>query len=140
MTAAPKWYLPVAVAALLWNLAGCAAYLSDVMLTPADIAKLTVAQQALYAARPAWSVAGTALAVWGGAAGSVGLLLRKRWSVPLFLVSLAGVIVQDVSLFGLSGAASQAGTTVFVLQGLVMLIAVGLVLLGRHAERQRWLA
>ena len=48
----PKWFLPVGIAALLWNLLGCAAYLSDVMLTPEDVAKMTADQQALYAARP----------------------------------------------------------------------------------------
>ena len=105
----PKWFLPVAIAALLWNLLGCAAYLSDVMLTPEDIAKMTADQQALYAARPSWSVAATAIAVWGGAAGCLGLIMRKRWALPLLIASLAGVIVQDVSLFGLSGAAAQAG-------------------------------
>ncbi len=140
MTAVPKWYLPVVVVALLWNVAGCAAYLSDVLMTPDDIAKLTAAQQALYSARPAWSVAATALAVWCGAAGCVGLLLRKRWAVPLFLLSLAGVIVQDVSLFGLSGAASEAGASVFVLQGLVLVVAVGLVMFSRNAEKQGWVA
>ena len=40
MTAAPKWFKPVVIVALLWNLLGCMAYLSDVMLTPADIAKI----------------------------------------------------------------------------------------------------
>jgi hypothetical protein len=60
MEQAPKWFGPVASAALLWNLLGCAAYLSDVMLTPEDVATMSAAQQALYAARPAWSVAATA--------------------------------------------------------------------------------
>jgi len=140
MEAAPKWFRPVAVAALFWNLLGCFAYLADVMLTPEDIAKLSAAQQAMHAARPAWSVAATAIAVWGGAAGSVGLAMRKRWASPLLLASLAGVIAQDVWLFGLSGAAAEAGAAAFILQGLVLLIAVGLVMLGRTAVARGWVS
>ena len=140
MEQAPKWYTPVAVAALLWNLLGCAAFLMDVMLKPEDIAKLTAAQQAMYAARPAWSVAATAIAVWFGAAGSVGLIMRKRWATPLLLASVAGVIVQDVWLFGMSGAAAQAGPVAFVLQGLVLVIAIALVLLARKATARGWSA
>ena len=40
MSARPKWYLPVSILALLWNLMGCAAYLSDVMLSTEDIAAM----------------------------------------------------------------------------------------------------
>jgi hypothetical protein len=135
---APKWYVPVAIVALLWNLLGCAAYLSDVMLTPADVAKLSAAQQALYASRPAWSVAATAIAVWGGAAGCVGLIMRKRWASPLLIASLLGVIAQDAWLFVLSKSAAQAGAVAFALQGLVLLVAVGLVMLGRKAAAKGW--
>ena len=140
MNPAPEWYLPVAILALLWNLLGCAAYLGDVMLTPDDIAKMSPDQQALYAARPAWAVAATAIAVWGGAAGCLGLVLRKRWALPLLLLSLAGVIVQDVALFVVSSAAAQAGTVAYVLQGLVLAIAIGLVLLARKAIARGWIA
>lgn len=140
MEQAPKWFLPVAIAALLWNLLGCAAYLSDVMLKPEDVAKMSAAQQALYAARPAWSVAATAIAVWGGAAGCVGLIMRRRWATPLLVVSLAAVIVQDAWLFVLSGAAAQTTPVAVVLQGLVLLIAIGLVLLARTAAAQGWIA
>ena len=140
MNPAPKWYLPVAILALLWNLLGCAAYLGDVMLTPDDIAKMSPDQQALYAARPAWAVAATAIAVWGGAAGCLGLVLRRRWALPLLLLSLAGVIVQDAALFVLSSAAAQAGTVAYVLQGLVLAIAIGLVLLARKAIARGWIA
>ena len=140
MAQAPKWYTPVAVVALLWNLVGCMAYLSDVMLTPEAVAKLNAAQQAMYASRPAWSVAATAVAVWFGAAGSVGLIMRKRWATPLLFASLAGVIGQDAWLFGLSSASAQASAVVYVLQGLVLLIAIGLVVLARKAVAQYWIA
>lgn len=140
MEQAPKWFVPVAVAALLWNLLGCFAYLRDAMLTPDDLARMTAAQQALYAARPAWSVGATAVAVWGGAAGCLGLIMRKRWATPLLTASLAGVILQDISLFLLSGAVTETGASVLALQGLVLLVAVGLVLLARRAAARGWLA
>jgi hypothetical protein len=133
----PKWYLPTAIAALLWNLLGCGAYLRDVMLSAADIARMTAAQQAMYAARPAWSVAATAIAVWGGAAGCFGLIVRKGWAMPLLLASLAGLIVQDAALFLLSGAAAEP--VALVLQGLVLVVAIGLVLLARNALAQGWI-
>ncbi len=138
MSSAPKWLTPVAVVALLWNLMGCAAYLADVMLKPEDIAKMTAAQQALYAARPAWSVGATAVAVWCGAIGSVALLLRKRWATQLFVLSLLGVIGQDLWLFALSGA--TAAPMVIGLQGLVLVIAIALVLVSRKADSAGWLA
>ena len=139
MTETPKWYMPVAIAALLWNLLGCVAYLSDVMLTPEDIARLSADEQAAYAARATWAVAATAIAVWGGAAGCIGLILRKRWATPLLMASLAGLIVQDVGLFVLTDAGSLAGPVASVLQGVVLLIGIGLVILARKASAQRWL-
>jgi hypothetical protein len=85
-------------------------------------------------------VAATAIAVWGGAAGCVGLLLRKRWAFPLLLASLAGLVVQNLGLFVFSDAASLVGPGVFALQGMVMLIAIGLVLLARKAIARGWIA
>lgn len=136
----PKWFVPVAVTALVWNLLGCAAYLSDVMLTAEDVAQMSAAQQAMYAARPSWSVAATAIAVWVGAAGCVFLAFRKRWASPLLIVSLAGVVAQDVWLFVLSDAAAQAGAPAYAVQGLVLLVAIGLVMLARRAAARGWLA
>lgn len=139
MNNAPKWFVPVAVVALIWNLLGCAAYLFDVMMSPEDIANLSAADQALYASRPTWSVAATAVAVWFGALGCVGLVLKKRWSLPVLALSLAGVIVQDISIFVLSGAAALAGPVVFVMQGIVLLVSIGLVFMSFRGIKNGWL-
>ncbi|MFY7921890.1 MAG: hypothetical protein ACOVSI_05695 [Gemmatimonas sp.] len=133
----PKWFMPVAVVALLWNLMGCAAYLMDVMLTPEAVAAMPADQQALYAARPAWAVAAYAFAVWGGALGCVGLLVRKRWAKGAFLASLLGLIVQDAALFGMSPVPLSA--TIYALQGMVLVIAVLLLMLANRASRDGWL-
>ena len=139
MDQAPKWFLPVAIVALLWNLAGCVAYLSDVMMSPEDLAKMTMAQQAAYAARPAWSVAATAIAVWGGAAGCVGLIMRRSWAAPALVVSLVALVAQDASFFTISKTA-PIDTAALALQGCVLLIGVGLVLLSRRAAARGWIA
>jgi len=123
-----------------WNLLGCAAYLADVTITEEDVAKMSAAQQALYASRPAWAMAATAIAVWGGAAGCLGLILRKRWATRLLIASLVGILIQDIGLFALSEAASQAGPVAFVLQGLVLVVGVGLVLLSRKASARGWIS
>lgn len=140
MDALPKWYKPVAVVAILWNALGCFAYLSDVRLTAEDIAAMSPQLQALYASRTAWAVSATAIAVWAGLLGSLGLFLQKRWANPLFIASLLGVIVQDIGLFVLSDAAAIAGPSAYGLQGFVLLVAIGLAVLGRRAARQGWLA
>lgn len=139
MSTAPKWFRPVAVVALLWNLMGCAAFVADLMLTAEDMAAMTPAQQALYEALPAWGPVGTALAVWGGALGCIALLLGRRWAVPVLGVSLAGVIIQDVAIFGFAGGATAGGFAAIVLQGLVLAVAVGLLVLARHAAAEGWL-
>jgi len=52
MTTTPRWFLAVAVIALLWNAFGLLAVVSDLSLSKDAIAKLPSEQQALYAARP----------------------------------------------------------------------------------------
>jgi hypothetical protein len=139
MRQTPKWLMPVAVAALLWNLMGCAAYLMDAMATAEDIAKLSAAEQAMYAARPGWSVAGTAVGVWAGALGCLGLIFRKRWALPVLILSLLGVIVQDIWMFGISAEGRASGSTIISLQALVLVVAVALVWLARTASQKGWL-
>jgi hypothetical protein len=139
MSQAPKWFLPVAIIALLWNLMGCAAYLSDAMLTAADVARMSDAEKTMYDARPAWAVGATAVGVWLGALGCLALILRKSWAVPVLLLSLAGVIVQDVWLFLLAPKTDLINGTVYGLQGLVLLISIGLASLARSAKASGWL-
>ena len=140
MTPMPRWFRPVAVVALLWNLLGCAAYLADVSISPEELSQMSAARQALYAARPMWAVAATATAVWLGAAGCLGLVLRKSWATWLLMASLAGVVAQDLWLFVLSGAAKEAGVAGFIAQSVVLAVSVGLAMLARKASANGWLA
>jgi hypothetical protein len=95
------------------------------------------AEQAMYASRSVWFVAAYACAVWFGVAGSLALLLRKRWAKPLFVLSLIGLIAQDIALF--SRPEVRGDLVVIFLQGLVFAIALSLLMLSRKAEREGWL-
>ncbi len=94
---------------------------------------------ALYAARPAWAVAATGVAVIGGVLGCIGLLLRKRWAHVVLIISLIGIVVQDFGLSVLAGGARLAGAGAMVMQGIVLLIGIGLVMLSRKAIANGWL-
>ena len=137
MSVPPKWFTPVAILALLWNLLGASAYLMDVTISPEAVAKMGEAERAMYASRPAWFVVAYASAVWFGVAGSLALIWRKRWAMPLFVLSLLGLIAQDIALF--SRPEVRADAVVIVLQGLVFVIAVSLLWLSRKSEREGWI-
>lgn len=138
--ALPKWYWAVAVVALLWALAGCSAYVMQVGMTADELAQLPQAQQDIWTAMPAWATAAYAIAVWAGLGGAVGLLLRKRWAQPLYLLSLAAVVAQ----FGWTFLATDIMTTVGPSSvGFPLLIFVaGLALLwfAGHARNRGWIA
>ena len=140
MTQAPKWFRVAAIIALLWNILGCLAFVADLQLKPEDIAKLPEAQQALYASRPAWSVAATAIAVFGGTLGCIGLILKRKWAFVLLLLSLLGILGQDIAMFMLANAAEAAGTFAVVLQSVVLIVGVWLVLLSRKAMASGWIS
>lgn len=140
MNIPPRWFRPLAAVLLLWNLLGLAAVVADLLMSPADVATLPAPEQALYAARPAWSIVASLVAVVGGCLGCLGLLLRARWAPLLLWASLLGVVLQDLGLWLQARAAAYTlPTSVWVLQGLVLLVAVALVGLARRARDQGWL-
>ena len=139
MNNAPKWLSPVAIVALLWNLLGCVAWIGDMRMTEADVAAMGPDILQVFHALPAWLPTATGVAVLGGAAGCIGLLLRKRWASKLLWLSLVGVVAQDIALFGIAGGWSHGNAMIMGLQGLVLVVAILLVLLARRAERAGWL-
>lgn len=139
MTKPPAWFYVLAGLALLWNVAGLLAVVADLRLSAADIAALPPEQQAMYAARPLWSVVGSVIAVVAGTLASLLLLLRKHWAIALFGISLLGVVIQDLGIFVVTRAAKTGDMTPLVLQSLVLVIAVALLVLARRARANGWL-
>ena len=92
---APRWFTFAALAAVAWEIVGCAMYLMQVRVDPAS---LPVDQRALWNAAPSWMVAAYAVAVWAGLVGAILLVMRRRLAEKVLLVSLIAVLVQFSAL------------------------------------------
>lgn len=134
----PRWFVPVALAAVLWNLMGVAAYLGHVTMPPEAIAALPDAERELFLSTPVWAKGAFAVAVWAGLLGSITLTARRRLALPVLTLSLLGVLVQHINTFVVSRAVEVHGAPVVAFQAVVLAISVGLIVMARHASRHGW--
>ena len=130
---APGWLRVVAGLGLLWNLFGVYEYLMTVGVVAG-------ADETAAGAMPAWVTGAFAIAVFGGALGCLGLLMLKRWSKLLLLVSLLAVLAMDLWMFVLSGLGSTAGGAELGVTIAVVVVAILLVWLAYSADRKGWLS
>ena len=126
-------------AALVWNLIGLVIYVGQVSMSPEALARLTEAQQDLITSTPAWANAAWAIAVNAGVFGSALMLLRKTWAIPMFALSLAAIIVQDIDAFLLRDAFGVVGINSLIIPSMVLAIAIALLLYSRTAKSAGWL-
>ena len=135
----PTSFWVFSAAALVWNLIGLVAYISTVMMPPEALAQMTEDAQQFYLSTPAWATGAFALAVNAGVLGSLLLLLRKRWAVPLFVVSLLSVIAQNVDAFVLRDAYGILGINSVILPTAIFVVGVLLLLYSRSCKEKGWL-
>ncbi|MFK7766376.1 MAG: hypothetical protein AB8B55_04085 [Mariniblastus sp.] len=136
----PKWFLAVAVIAVLWNVLGLMAFVAQMMMTDAQMAELPTDQRTLFENMPMWVKVTFAVAVFAGTIGSVGLVMRQKWAMPVLLLSLFGVIGQQTYMFFLSNTIEVMGAANMVLPILVLIVAIALVWFSRRAISEGWLA
>ena len=134
----PVWYWVAAIGALLFECLGCFFYLAEVRLTPEQIALLPLDQAAMLSARPSWYYAAFGAAVWVGLVGSMGLLLRRVWAVPMLLTSLIAVVVQFSAVFIVPEMRVVTSDALLGPIG-VIVVCYGIFMLARLAKRSGWL-
>ncbi len=115
------------------------AFLMRVLMTDYVIAATPEGQQHLYRNIPVWVNIVFAAEVFGGALGCVGLLLRKKWALYFFVVSILGVLGQTFHVYFLSDAISTMGTPAIVMPLLAILIGIGTIVLAKSAIFRGWL-
>ncbi len=78
----------------IWNFIGVYQYLVQVYLSDLEKMSLAPELQNYYLHLPAWVTGSYAMAVFGGSAGCIALLLRSSWSINFLGSSLLGVLLQ----------------------------------------------
>jgi hypothetical protein len=139
----PKWYWIVSVVALLWNLMGFAVFLTDVFAQEMAIESTSGAQKEWAREIPSWVYFVFAISVTTGVAGSICLLIRKAWAIPLFAISVIAVVIQmDYTILiagGLQVNLEADGPPSLVMPTLVIVFACGLLWFSRFAKGRSWL-
>jgi len=135
----PRSFYAICGLAFAWNVVGVVTYLLQVTMTDEALGALDPTQRAFLESTPTWLTSVFALAVHAGALGSLLLLLRKAWSIPVLILSLACIVVQmgystfmtdAIEVFG-AGAAGQAA--------MVTLVGFFLVWYARRAKNNDWI-
>lgn len=135
-------YYVLAGVFLVWNLIGMAFYVQQMTMTPEAMmaADMTAAQMAWMESTPAWANAAYAIAVTAGVLAAVLLLLKNGLALPAFILSLVGIIVQDVESFLLRNPQEAWGGGAYIIPAMVFVIAIFEIWYTRAAKTKGWLS
>lgn len=135
---APRWVIWAAIASLLWNLFGVAAFIMQATMSPEALSSLPPDQQELWGDMGIWTWIAYAVAVGAGTLGAIGLILKRKWAAPLFLVSLVAIIVQFS--YPLGYALGRDLMHLMIFPAFILLVAIAQLLLARSGLIKGWLA
>jgi len=120
----PTSYYVIGGVFLVWNLIGLMFYYQQMTMTPEALASMGEEMVAFMEATPVWANAGYAIAVNVGVIASIALLMRKSWAFPLYGLSFAGVLTQDLDAFVLRDVVAVWGSSSYYLPSIVIIICV----------------
>ena len=136
----PIWFWIVSAIALLWNLMGVKAYLDQAYGSGDVLGDIANAAKEIINPIPAWVTAAFAVAVFGGAVGSLLLLLRKSLAHTILVVSLIGIIAQmSYNLFMTDNPTDSGSGGIFMV---IMIVGfgIGLVFFAKKAKASGWIS
>jgi hypothetical protein len=127
----------VGVLALLWNAFGCFDYLMTVTANQTYLGKMPADQITYMNALPSWLTAFWAVGVWGGLVGSILLLMRSRYSVWAFALSLIGAVVGlGYQMFATTMPASMTSGAMAIMPWVIIIIAAFLAWYSWNEEKK----
>ena len=135
----PKWFWVVAVIALLWNLLGVVSFYMHVFISDETLQALPVAEQDLYNSYPLWTEIAFGIAVLGGILGAIGLVMKKKWSKSVFILSLLAILPQMTHNLFFTNAREVYGPGTEVMPIMVIVFGVFLVWFSSFGIKKGWL-
>ncbi len=134
------WHLwAVGIVSLLWNAMGGVDYTMSHMHNQAWLAQMSPEQVTWMDNFPIWATSCWALGVWGAIAGSILLLVRSRWAVLVFGISLAGLIGSHIYQYMSAPPAGTNTATGTAFAAALAAVAVALLFYAMQLRRKGWL-
>jgi hypothetical protein len=130
------WFIIAAVASLLFMGLGCVSYLMHVLTNPAT---MPLDQRAAYEAEPVWVTGAYAVAVWIGLIGTILLVLRRKVSEWLLLVSLIAVLVWLAGLILVAPLRENMSANDLIVAIIVTALTWTVYWFARHSRQRGWL-
>ena len=130
------WYMPAAIASLLFMALGCIMYLMHVL---ADPATMPLDQRAAYEALPTWVTAAFGVSVWVGAAGALLLAMRKKLAEPALLVSLVAVLVWLAGMLLVTQVRENMSANDLLVAIVIVALTWTIFWFARHSRQREWL-
>ena len=97
------------------------------------------ADQNFYNNIPAWVTAVFAIAVFSGTLGSITLLIKKKWAVILFIISLLTVLAQQFYNFFIQDFVALTGQRIYMPICIVVFGAF-LIWFSKYANNKGWIS
>lgn len=129
----PLWYWVLVVIAVLWNAGGAWDYSATQLRLDFYMESFSPEQLEYFYGFPAWYDAIWAIAVWSAFAASVLLVLRKRWSITAWQISMVSFLLSSIYIFGFTDAVGMMGIGGLIFSLLIFASLVGFYMLSRWA-------
>jgi hypothetical protein len=137
----PKSFWIIGGVFLLWNFFGLMIYYDQVTMTPEVISdNFTAEQQAFLQNIPAWATSAFAIAVTTGVIASLLLLVRNALALPIYIVSLVSVLLQDVYSFVLTDSLAVWGSNALYMPTFVVVVGIVEIWYSRAAKAKGWVS
>ncbi len=122
----------------LWNAFGAFDYLMTKLRAEFYMGNFTAEQLDYFYNFPAWAVAAWAVGVWFSFGGSIALLLRSKFAVHLFGLSMIGLAITTVYTNVLTdGAAAMGEGSGYAIMSVVIWVVLIALLVYSIAMRRR---
>jgi hypothetical protein len=131
------WHLwLVGTLSLLWNAVGAMDYVMTMTKNEEYMSAFSEEQLEYFYSFPSWVVSCWAIAVWGAVLGSLLLLLRKKLALPVFAVSLAGMVATTIYNFLMTNGLEIMGTGGAIFSAVIFAIAALLVIYSQRMAKR----
>ena len=129
----------IAVVAMIWNLMGVYQFLLSTVLKDRLVSISSAEELELFSNLPTWYFIAFGISVFSGVLGCIMLLTRGKLAVPLFLISLLGVLIgQGYWAFG-TNVQDVMGVEAIVMPIIVVIISIFLYLYSKSCAKKGWL-